>query len=164
MLVQHSTFNIQHSIIIGFCLLLITSCIDSSIITFETKNLRDKNWNFKDTLTFKSNIEDIKSTYNCFIDVRNSGDYPYSNLFMFVTTCFPDGEKSRDTVQTILADSQGKWLGKGLGDIKETRLLLKRVLIFPQKGNYTFKVVQAMRQADLKGIYSIALRIEKNQN
>lgn len=150
------------TLILIFFVCLLVHCVDTNIIIFETHNLPNNNWNCKDTVVFRTVPDDISSSFNCYIDIRNSGVYPYSNLYLFVITCYPDGKKSRDTIETILADTQGKWLGKGLGDIKETRLLLKKGLRFHQKGIYTFKVVQAMRLDCLKGIYSIGMKIEKN--
>jgi gliding motility-associated lipoprotein GldH len=152
---------IRYSLLVISYSLLLTRCIDSNIVTFETHSIPGQVWNYKDTISFKAEITDIDHWYDCYVDIRNAGNYPYSNLYLFITTRYPDNKMTRDTVQEILADDNGKWLGKGLGDIKDNRLLLRKGLKFPVKGIYTFKFVQAMRITDLKGISDIGLRIEK---
>lgn len=150
-----------------FIIILISSlsgCVDSNIISFETHSIKKKNWNYKDTIKFKAEINDVNAFYDFYIDIRNSGNYPYSNLFMFISTSYPDGKKTIDTIEKVLADDNGRWLGRGLGDIKENRFVLRKSLKFPVKGLYTFKFVHAMRVMNLKGISDIGLRIEKSKN
>jgi gliding motility-associated lipoprotein GldH len=140
---------------------IFASCTDRNIIFFETHHIPQKSWKAKDTVSFNIFIEDISSHYNIYLDIRNAGNYPYSNLYLFATTLMPDGKINTDTIENILADETGKWYGKGLGDIKDNRYLLRKGAKFPLKGNYTFRFVQAMRTDDLKGISDIGLRIEK---
>ncbi len=144
-----------------FISFILSYCVNSNIVSFETHHLPSQTWNYKDTISFKVNISDVNHWYDCYVDIRNAGNYPYGNLFLFITTKYPDNKMTRDTVQEILANDNGKWLGKGLGDIKDNRFLLRKGLRFPVKGIYTFKFVQAMRISNLKGISDIGLRIEK---
>lgn len=159
---NNSIFN-KNIIVIPIIILsfILTRCVDSNIVSFETHSIPKQIWNYKDTISFKADITDIDHWYDFYVDIRNAGNYPYSNLFLFFTTKYPDNKITRDTVQEILANDNGKWLGKGLGDIKDNRFLLRKGLRFPVKGTYTFKFVQAMRLTNLIGISDIGLRIEK---
>jgi gliding motility-associated lipoprotein GldH len=80
-------------------------------------------------------------------------------LYLFLQTRFPNGNVSRDTLEIVLANAEGKWLGKGWGDIREDHVLLRKQLRFPLGGTYAFSVWQAMRQDTLKGIQDIGIQI-----
>ncbi len=56
----------------------------------------------------------------------------------------------------------GKWLGEGLGDIWDNRVLFKKNVSFPQKGEYRFEFTQAMRLNPLPGVMDVGIRIEKS--
>ena len=118
-------------------------------------------WDNKNTLKFEVDIADSITPYNFYINVRNAGAYPYSNLYLFLETEFPNKTVSRDTVECILADDAGKWLGDGSGDIWDNRILFKRNVSFPMPGEYRFELIQAMRLDPLPGIMDGGIRIEK---
>src|SRR5437868_15040740 len=88
-------------------------------------------------------IKDTVSLNNIYLNIRNSGAYQFSNLYLFLTTRTPKDEESRDTVELTLADDRGRWLGNGSGDIWDNRILFKRKFRFPQSGTYHFELQQA---------------------
>lgn len=118
-------------------------------------------WHKNNAVTFNVNIYDTIDTYEFGLNVRNSINYRYSNLYIFLITEFPNGNISRDTIELNLANNEGKWLGKGWGDIKENNIVLKTGLAFPLSGNYKFLVQHAMRVDTLTGINNIGLSIIK---
>jgi gliding motility-associated lipoprotein GldH len=87
--------------------------------------------------------------------------YPFSNLYLFITTTAPSGDFVKDTVDVILADEKGKWKGRGLGDIWDLQQLYKQNVRFAQRGTYHFEYVQAMRMEKLPFILDVGLRVEK---
>ncbi len=96
-----------------------------------------------------------------YINIRNADTYKFSNLYIFMTTTLLHGEIEKDTLQLILANDNGRWLGNGLGDIFESRILFKEKFKFIQPGIYQFKLEQAMRLNPLPGILDVGIRIEK---
>ncbi len=106
-------------------------------------------------------VADTLSSFNFYINIRHTGKYRYSNLYLFMQTRFPNGTYTRDTLEIMLANVQGKWLGKGWGEIKEDHVLLKSKLRFPMSGDYEFLIWQAMRVDTLKAIRSVGIDIEK---
>jgi len=80
-----------------------------------------------------------------------------------MNTKFPNDNMSRDTLEFILADIEGKWLGKGWGSVKENSILISSDMRFPLAGTYEFKIQQAMRQDTLKGIKNIGIRIAPSE-
>ena len=145
---------------IALAALLFASCDPDRI--FE-KNIRipDGIWDRNNPVRFEVVVEDTITPHNLYINVRNTGMYPVSNLYLFVTTIAPSGHTIKDTVQVILADERGKWLGKGLGDIWDNQKLYKEQVRFAQKGEYIFEYEQAMRLEKLPFILDVGLRVEK---
>lgn len=141
-------------------LVVLVSC-DPNRVFEENKILENGLWNVKDPLQFKVPIQDILTRYNIYFNVRNAPEYPYSNLFLFLTTRLPDGRTSRDTIELTLADYDGRWLGSGMGSTKYSRFLFEKGIQFKQKGNYLFTIEQAMRVNKLSGIRDFGLRLEK---
>ena len=61
----------------------------------------------------------------------------------------------------LLADNQGKWMGKGIGDLYDYQFRFKELVLFPVKGEYSFEIEQAMRDEVLPYVTDIGIRIEK---
>jgi len=70
---------------------------------------------------------------------------------------------SIDTIECLLADDSGKWLGKERGKMVDNRILFRRGIRFKLSGNYSFEFEQAMRDTDLNGIEDFGIRIEKSE-
>ena len=139
---------------------LLTSC-DKKVIFVENKAIPNATWKKGNKVAFTVDIPDTISRLNYFLSIRNKGNYQFCNLYVFMTTIFPNGERSRDTLDCVLADNQGKWRGSGIGDIKSLQIQYLKNVRFGQKGKYTFEFEQAMRTDNLEGIYEFGIKIEK---
>lgn len=140
-------------------LLLCLSC-DKYGVYEKYVSIEGKSWNRADILHFNVNMSDTAQAYDVLLGVRNTGDYEFSNLYLFVTAHSPNGNFVRDTVEVILADERGKWLGKGAASVFTTYHPYRQNIKFPLRGIYTFDIEQAMWIKDLKSITDIGLRIE----
>ncbi len=157
-------YKTTRTAIIIICIsMLISSCGTNTIIN-ESFDLPSSGWYSKNAVAFTVSIEDSLQNYDFGISIRNSINYRYSNLYVFMITEFPNGNISRDTIEFILADDAGKWLGKGWGSIKENDILLNSNLRFPLTGDYKFLIQQAMRVDTLMGINSIGLSVISNDS
>jgi gliding motility-associated lipoprotein GldH len=145
----------------GFILFLFISGCGPKALYDHTKSIPDGVWKKKDLITFKVEVSDTVHIHKFYLNLRQSTDYRFSNLFLFIHTTFPDGTQGRDTVECTLADKSGKWLGKGITNFRDNQVLLRRGLRFPQTGQYIFELEQAMREPELEGIEDIGLRIIK---
>jgi len=125
--------------------------------------VNENGWYKDDLAKFEVTVTDTLQLYDFYIHVRNTVDYRYSNLYIFMETRFPNNNMSRDTLEFILADFEGKWLGKGWGPVKENTALISADMRFPLAGIYEFKIQQAMRQDTLKGIKNIGIRITPSE-
>lgn len=139
---------------------LIVSC-DSSRIYEKNYEIPGNIWDNSEILSYDVDIRDTKKVYNLYINIRNNGMYNYSNLYLFIKTKFPDKTYFYDTVDCILADERGKWLGKGSGNVIFNQIPYKMNFRFPQKGLYSFNIEQGMRIDNLPDILDVGLRIEE---
>jgi gliding motility-associated lipoprotein GldH len=145
--------------ILAVLLLLPLSCQRS--VVFDQFSAIDKSgWNWENPLTFEIELNDTVNVYDLFIQVRHSVDYPMSNLYMFVKVSGPSGQSLTDTVNFILAESDGMWLGSGVGKLKELRLLYRKNTLFKDPGTYTFVIEQGMRSPKLP-VTDVGIRVEK---
>lgn len=127
----------------------------------ESQSVNEYGWMPDDSLSFKVEVDDTTQLYDFMVEVRNSITYPYSNLFLFVNTDFPDGSVARDTLECPLADQEGKWYGKRSGRFVDSRYRLRASSMrFPMTGQYCFSVSNGMRDSAIAGIKDISLRIE----
>ena len=143
------------------------SC-DSNRVFDEYRALKKNSWTQSDSLGFKFQINDTLSRNNIYINIRNNKNYQFSNIYLITHVVFPNGKKIVDTLQYEMTDKNGKFLGKGISEIKHSKLLLKENIIFPISGQYSFSIWQAMRKngevngvSQLQGISDVGLRIEK---
>lgn len=143
------------------------SC-DDTIEFIQFEPIENAAWDTSKKVTFDFSIQDTISPKNLFIHVRNTGEYPFSNMYVITTLTFPDETKVIDTLHYEMADATGKFLGKGIADSKESKLFYKEQKIFPKAGNYKFQIRQAMRKngevkplQKLHGIQDIGFSIEK---
>ncbi|MBK9073502.1 MAG: gliding motility lipoprotein GldH [Flavobacteriales bacterium] len=117
--------------------------------------------------TFCFGITDTVTPHDVFIDVRHTGDYAYSDLYLFVDIIAPDGRILRDTVECLLADPMGRWYGRGTGfvfaDRFKAHVLYKLGDRFPRTGRYCLRMEQAMRTDTLHDVLDIGINIAPSQ-
>ena len=138
----------------------ITSC-DRKRVFESYYELDKKGWNKDSVVVFNVNLTDTVRNNNLYIDIRNKGTYPYSNIYLFLTIGSPDGVFRTDTVELTLAEPSGRWKGSGIGGLHDNKILYKSSVYFPHKGDYKFMIKQGMRDNVLEGIRDVGIRIEK---
>jgi len=129
---------------------------DESILINDVGN----QWSKKKVQQFDFAVNDAQNQKNLVFVVRNNNDYPYSNLRLIATLEHNKKVIATDTMNYVLAKPNGEWLGTGFGDTKEALFQYKLNYKFPQNGNYSVKVVQAMRKNVLPGIEDLGIKIQ----
>ncbi|UJF30888.1 gliding motility lipoprotein GldH [Kaistella sp. 97-N-M2] len=142
-----------------FVLMILAGCSNASE-QVNMKNLNG-NWDKKIEQKFDFNVNDAQNPKNIIFVVRNNNEYPYSNIrFIVHFLNAKTNVKTTDTLNYVLAQPNGEWLGKGFGYTKETLFQYKLNYKFPQNGAYSIGIIQAMRTDKLKGIEDIGIKIE----
>ena len=150
-----------------FIIFLVLSLITGLIACDQKKvfeayhKIDEKGWNKDSVVVFNVQLTDTTKNHNLYVNIRNKGTYPYSNLWLFLTVNSPDGKMRTDTVEFTLAEPSGKWKGSGIGDLHDNQILYKNSVYFPRKGDYKFMIKQGMRDNVLQGIRDVGFRVEK---
>ena len=140
-------------------IMLLASC-DPHMVYDQYIKTEDGLWRWQDAREFFVEITDTVSLNNIYLQVRHTVEYPMSNLYMFVNVKGPTGQFLKDTVNLVLANPDGKWIGRGTSNLKELRLLYRKHTKFNHPGTYTFTLEQGMRSPELP-VTDLGIRIER---
>lgn len=154
--------NVKYFILFAVTMLsLAFSACNRDVLFVDDRRVDVKGWQLGDKLDFQVEVKDTTQLYTFLVDLRHTMDYPYSNVFFFITTTFPDGGIAADTVECPVATPEGQWLGKSTGGYVENRFIFRKNTRFPGTGVYHFEIQHGMRDTAIVGIKNVGLRIEK---
>jgi len=140
---------------------LFFSC-NKNVVYTKYQTFEENEWYAKNKAIFDVEITDINALNNVSLMVRHADSYPYSNIFLFVETTYPDGKITKDTMEVILSNNKGEWQGNGAGDIFDLKVPIKKNVRFPLAGKYKFSFQQGMRTDPLPLIMDFGFEIEKS--
>jgi len=145
-------------------LAVVTLSCDNSTWYSENYRLENEKWSMYDPAKYACTIEDTVRTYDIEFSLRTSTDYPYRNMYLFIVTSFPSGTTVTDTLNAMVTDEKGRWMGKGAGDLRELTIPYKANVYFPEKGEYHFRVIHGMRDTVLKGVYDMGMKVSLRES
>ena len=145
-------------------ILVVLSACDPGLVFEKNETVNANAWKPEEPVTIDFNIDDTISPVNLYVNIRHNTNYDKSNLYLFVSTLYPNQFTTVDTLEFILAEPDGKWIGSGFGKIRSLQIPIARGVRFPMSGEYQMRFEQAMRTDELAGIEDIGLRIEKMQD
>ena len=140
----------------------IISCTHKEIF-FTYHSFASSEWSRDNPAVFNVKIDDNFQAYNLSVEIRNSDDYPFSNIWLFIDCNAPDGKQRTDTIGADLADIYGKWYGKGLS-LYNLSIPYETSFLFPDTGTYIYSIRQGMREDPLRGISDIGLKVSKKSD
>ena len=142
--------------------ILAGACIPANVYE-KNYSFKSHNWSNKTTPNFSFNISDTTSNYAVYIYLRHTDAYPYSNIWINISTKMPNGALTVQKVELNLAEKKGKWLGRGMDEIVEHKISLNSngSTRFNQIGIHTLQLQQIMRENPLPEILSIGVGLEK---
>ncbi len=145
-------------------LLLIVSC--QTIDVFEKNvTIPGAEWSssFKPEISFE--ISDTTSSYNIYVVIRHLNAYRYNNIWMNLYTQVPGDTLRKQRLDLRLATDDKGWLGSGMDDIFEQRILITNTpLRLEKKGTYLFRLENIMREDPLQYVMNVGIRVEKVKN
>lgn len=144
-----------------FLATVLFSACDQKRVFESYDTLKDDAWYINQRPSYFVEIKDTTSEHTIYFNVRHTGIYKYSNLFVLFTIQGPRAKAESQRLEFKLAEADGKWLGSGLGDIYSNQIKVMENVKFPHKGVYSFTLEQNMRDNPLLGIEDIGIRIEK---
>ena len=158
----------KNLVILTLLFINMISCVENNSIRIDHDILNG--WGLEESIAFE--IKDtIDFPSDIFFYIRNNNDYPFSNIFLISSIKSNKKVFEVDTLEYMMADINGDWLGKGFSSIKESKLTWKRNWKPNFSPPYIFEVKQANRKIGqikgdkkLFGILSLGLSIEKISN
>jgi len=146
-------------LILLFSALFMSSCIKETVADLSQDV--GNGWSKDDKVIFEYDIQDSIMPIDFYINIRNTTDYNYSNIYFFIRTIYPNQRYSIDTVECFLANMKGDWLGSGMGKYRDNKIPFKKNMRFPMTGHYRMEFEMAMRDTLLDGIDALGIRIER---
>ena len=147
-----------------YCLLftaIFFSACEKSRVFDKNISLEKEGWFYGEKQNFEVSILDTNTTYNLYINVRHTDEYPYNNLWVNMTTVFPDSTVQENKVSVVLSESNGEWIGTCVDGICYNSVLVQSNFLLNQKGKYTISLEQDMRMNPLPFVLSIGVKLEK---
>ncbi|MEO8583151.1 MAG: gliding motility lipoprotein GldH, partial [Flavitalea sp.] len=142
----------------------VSSCTPSIGVFEKNADIPNFEWNtnYKPEFTFE--ISDTTSLYNIYVVLRHTDAYRYNNIWLNVYTQVPRDTLNKQRLDLRLATDDKGWLGSGMDDIFEHRILITSE---PQKlsksGLYTFRLENIMREDPLPHVMNVGIRVEKTK-
>jgi gliding motility-associated lipoprotein GldH len=118
-------------------------------------------WTSANHLSFTFDIKDSLAYYNFYLVLRHTESYHFNNIWIDVTSFFPNSKPQTHRLKVQLADNTNGWLGTAMDDIIEQRLLINSQPFRLPAGTYRFSLSQVMREDPLQNVLNAGMRVEK---
>lgn len=120
-------------------------------------------WAKDASLSFQmdSILVDVNKRYDISLEVINSNQYPYQNLWLSVSHNLNDTIFVNDTIEVKLADEYGRWLGSGAVGLFQCEVPYKTSVSLDTTYTYTIKINHAMQDAMVKGIEKVGVIVRE---
>ncbi len=149
--------------------MLVIAC-SGRIYEFQSfKSFDDKIWHRNDTVSFEF-VSPDDGVKNLYFYLENTEEYPYNNIFIIAKTK-QDNKLTVDTLEYLMTDGHGRWLGKKIRNSVENLLVYKTNIKLEKNKKITVSLEPATRRIDrtegdeyLPGIVKIGLIVEPVKN
>lgn len=156
-----------HKLLLGLVILFATvsiaGCSDPNGVFDQNTPIINHNWGYVNNIKYGVKIDDPSIAYNLYFNLRVTGDYKYSNLFVLLHASGPNQKPTVVRYELKLANLHGEWLGSGSGNLYSYQIPFAGKYHFPAKGTYQFEIEQNMRDNPLHEVSDVGLRVEKAQ-
>jgi gliding motility-associated lipoprotein GldH len=143
--------------------LFYSGCSDPNAIMDKSTSIDNQNWSYANMVKYDVTIDNPNTYYNLYLNLRVTGDYKYSNLFILFHKSGPGIKLTTTRFEFKLANADGEWLGTGSGNLYSYQTPFITNFKFPAKGVYHFAIEQNMRDNPLHEVSDVGLRVEKAQ-
>jgi len=76
-----------------FVLIFLLIACNSDLIYTDSVTMPEKTWDLSNIVNFTAPVTDTTITSDVYFTIRTGSDYPFRNIFLFVTTLSPDGRQ-----------------------------------------------------------------------
>lgn len=154
--------KMRSKLFIGFLVVFafLSSC-DEGVVYYRFHSIKNSNWN-QATADFliDSLTVDPDKRYDIVLEIVNNNQYLYQNIWLLVQQNITDTTFVSDTVEITLADSHGKWLGKGSAGLYQLSVPYKASVALDSTRAYLVRIRQVMKDNPIKGIEKVGVLIQ----
>ena len=150
--------------LLAACSLQLAACSLPSDVFEKDVTIPGQKWasSFKPSVDFTLQGKDTAGTYNVYLVLRHTDAYLYNNIWIQGTVRQPgDTSAKSQRYDLTLATNDKGWLGSGMDDIYEHRVLIQPETRFTRPGTYSFTLEQIMRDDPLPHVLNVGVRVEK---
>lgn len=142
-----------------FFALFTALCSCGPKVYFEHEEEISGPWTYDHPVRFDYTVRDTSIAYDLLLNINHSSTFSTENLYVNVTTIFPDGKQTTSPVSLELASKNGDWEGKCRGDVCQITINLTTASYYKSAGVYALIFEQYARLDSLKGIFSLELQL-----
>lgn len=137
-------------------LLMGAGCSDRHSRYSDFVRIDSEGWAYGDTVKVRPTRLDSVDMRRLAVAVRHDNDYPYRNLWLEVS--YHTGHSTvRDTIELMLADIYGRWLGRGFGPSYQLSQPLQARFRIPDSTEISLRHI--MRCDTLRGIEQVGIEV-----
>lgn len=154
-------FTFIYPAVLLLMIMVTAGCSDPNAIIDQNTEIVNKNWSYQNKIAYSVKIDNAAIPYNLYLNLRVTGNYKYSNLFVLISN--PDRKGATSRYEFKLANPDGEWLGQGSGNLYSFQMPFRKNYKFPAAGTYRLQVEQNMRDNPLHEVSDVGFRVEKAQ-
>lgn len=143
-------------------LIILTSCYRESVVFREYIEMDNMTWNRFDILEFEIPVKE-NDVFDFKLFLRHHTDFPYDKLFVNITFYSPGGDMRSRDYDFDLKDYRGDWLAKGMGELWDVEILIRKEMPFFENGICKVRVENKYPKFDTPGIIEIGLIVQKSE-
>ena len=155
----------RNKLIIGFFVVFtfLSSCNEGEVY-YRFQPVKNNNWDKQTTFDFllDSLSVDPNKQYDIMLEIVNSNQYPYRNLWLRISQNFNDTVFVNDTIEIKLADENGKWIGSGSAGLYQFTVPYKNGIRLDSTRSYSIHIRQVMKDNPLKGIDKVGVMVKRS--
>lgn len=150
------------------CLLLsglMAGCLPAPFYQ-KAEGIPNNAWSYSFRPTFTFDITDTTVGYQPFFLIRHTQAYPFNNIWVWVYVTEPgDSVAKKARINIPLAETNGRWMGFGMGEIYEQRLPVSfgDSVHIRKAGTYTVSIAQNMRLNPLPDVLHVGIMVKKKE-
>jgi gliding motility-associated lipoprotein GldH len=138
----------------------ITGC-QQGFVYEQTQQVTPAGWAYTDSLRFDFTVDDTTRLYDLYLRLAVADTFPNQNVYLRLSTRFPDGRFQQMNRSFELFDTKGLPLGAKKGGSYQYDMMLQEHAFFNKTGQYQIAVAQYSRSEVLQGIQSVGVALKK---
>lgn len=128
---------------------------------YQFRQIPQNKWSKNHELSFTLDSVSLnpQQNYAISIELSHNISYTYKNLFLYINHTLQDSVSVKDTLECMLVDDYGKWLGYGNGATRQLSVVYQTNQKIDTALHNEIIIRHAMQDIHLKGIEKIGLKV-----